>query len=282
MENTQDIKRRIQTVLNIKHVANAVKLVSSVKLSKLKQSILKNIVDSKNILQDMLSTIISELEFYNKLPETHILKLCENKKESLLIILSTNQGAFDNSVSDILSTIKQYNKLHSPTYIEIFGKKIPQTLQKGITTNNLKRDVDNVNKLTDNLSQLIKNYILNSNVGRIDIISSKLKNQVSSEIIVTNIMPIQKKDITSFNQFEFINPLHLLDTIFQQYIYDSCLNIAQDHILANLSVHVFTTDKIVRNSDNISKELKLLYNRTRQAKITQELTEIVASVESLR
>ena len=66
MENLQAIKSRLQAVQNIQKSANAMKLISSIKLAKLKKHDINSTKTTIEILKRALTNIAAEALYYDK------------------------------------------------------------------------------------------------------------------------------------------------------------------------------------------------------------------------
>ena len=291
MENIQSIRARIKTIHNIQKAANAMKLISSIKLTKINKIDVQSLKSSVNILENILSVVAAEALYKQELPRNHWLNRIEGK--SLLIVLSTDQGfcgSFKQSIMNKAAlTIKNYNI----DYIEVFGKKeaplSPNICDDQFVPKGAEPDFDrtvvsryDIEVFANKIKNLIINYIFRYEVFKVYIISGEYRNITVQVPRCVQIFPIKIRDFRTFNS-TFIpgSKEELLEILFDQYLYSFCFDITREHLLSELSIRVFSMDKTVRNADDMCKKLTLLYNRTRQAKITQELTEIVSSVECI-
>ena len=283
MENIQNIRSRINTVQNIHKAATAMKLISTIKLAKLSSSAIENIKETISILNNMLSIVAGEMIYLDEFKNDHWM-LRKNGKE-LLIVLSTDQGFCGSFKQSILREAELFVAKHPDTYLEIFGKKtgnlIPNVIETGIDRTIKSRY--EIKEFAQVLQQMIWSYISSHGVTDVYVISGEYVNVITQIPRCLNLFPITIKNATTFNKFDFnILKLELFNYLFTKYLHSLCYKIVYEHLLSELSIRVFSMDKTVRNADNMNKDLRLLYNRTRQTKITQELTEIIASVECIQ
>ena len=347
MENLQAIKSRLQAVQNIQKSANAMKLISSIKLAKLKKHDINSTKTTVEILKRALTSVAAEALYYDKFSPDHW--IVREKSDKLIVMLSTFQGfcgSFKNSIKNLYENIinnfdisisdtsvsntsvldTDSSSISNNTYHEYFGQfngtnhhfkdyisNLDYTNSKNF---NLKSPYD-IEEFANKLKNLIHYYINNKNVSKVYIISGKYINVLKQKPILKQILPICRDILcrdtlyqdTSYQdashqdtshqdaeQTEFIierpemyrptrsynSIIDLFDFVFDKYLYSVCFGIVQEHLLSELSVRVMTMDKTCRNANDMCKDLKLLYNRTRQAKITQELTEIVSSIECIQ
>ena len=282
MENIQNIRSRIRTVRNIHKAATAMKLISTIKLAKIKSIPFNSIKESINILEDMLSIVAGETLYADEFNRSHW--MLRRRGQGLLIVLSTDQGFCGSFKQSILNEAEKFVSTHENIYLEIFGKKMGN-LVPNIAPNieRLAFSRYEVEKFAQALKKMILSYVLHNDVTEVYIISGEYINVMTQVPHCIKLFPLKVKNATTFNKTEINIPkVELFDLLFEKYLYSLCYNIVYEHLLSELSIRVFSMDKTVRNADEITKDLTLLYNRTRQTKITQELTEIVASVDCIQ
>ncbi len=283
MENIQSIRSRINTVQNIQKAATAMKLISTIKLAKLNAILVGEIKDAINVLSNMLAIVAGEAIYNNEFDKSHW--LLKKTGKSLLIVLSTDQGFCGSFKQSILNTAEKFVSEYDDMYLEIFGKKIGNLNPNvaDISTTRTISSRDNIEDFARILQQITLEYVKKFNVTNVYVISGEYINAMTQLPRCLKLFPLKIKDATTFSKTDFnISKTELFDWLFEKYLYSLCYNIVYEHLQAEMSVRVFSMDKTVRNADDMWKDLTLLYNRTRQAKITQELTEIVASVECIR
>ena len=284
MENIQSIKSRIRTINNIQKAADAIKVISSIKLSSISKIDVDSLRASIEIFNNTLSIVAAEALYFNELDINHWIKRTEGNK--LLIILSVDQGfcgAFKQSLADL--AIDFINK-NNECYVEVFGKKLPLVNSNVVNDNSIDRNIKsryNLELFSNKLKELIFKYVSKHNVHEVYVVSGEYKSAMVQTTKCFRILPLNIKDFKTFNTTEInTNRVQLVDYLLNKYLYSLCYDIIREHLLAELSVRVFAVDKTSKNADDMQKSLTLLYNRTRQTKITQELTEIVSSSECVK
>lgn len=284
MENVQNIKSRIKTIINIQKAADAIRVISSVKLSSINRIDVNSLRASIEILNNTLSIVAAEALYFNELNDNHWIKRKQGK--TLLIVLSVDQGfcgTFKQALSESAANFIAKNK---DCYVEIFGKKLPLVNSKIVNDNSIDRNIKSrysIDLFSNKLKDIIFKYVTTYNVHEVYVVSGEYKSAMIQTVKYSKILPLTIIDFKTFNTTDInTNRVQLLDYLLNRYLYTLCFDIIREHLLAELSVRVLAVDKTSKNADNMQKELTLLYNRTRQTKITQELTEIVSSSECVR
>lgn len=284
MENIQSIKSRIKTINNIQKAANAIKVISSIKLSSINRIDVNSLQSSVEILRNTLSIVAAEALYFNELNESHWIKRKQGRK--LLIVLSVDQGFCGAFKQSLIESAENFILNNRDCFIEIFGKKLSTISSNVVDDNSIDRNIKSrysIEVFANKLKEIIFKYVVEHNVHEVYVVSGEYKSAMVQTTKCFRILPLTIKDFKTFSTTEInTNRVQLLDYLLNRYLYTLCFDIIREHLLAELSVRVFAVDKTSRNADDMQKELTLLYNRTRQTKITQELTEIVSSSECVR
>lgn len=285
MENLKAIKERIKTVNSIIKATNAMKMVSTVKLARI-NNINKYSRKCAEILFDMFSKATLELIFEHEKDYWFSPK----KGKTLIIILFVDQGfcgSFQQFLQDKANeTIKQ----HPGAYIEVFGKKGENFVQNGSHLDEV-NDIVNLGGVSHYdiqayvklLSKLVSQCIKEHSVSEVHVVSGEFKNVLVQRAKCQVVFPAPLDDITS-NQYTKIESdrIDFVNEVFDMYLQKLFTGIVTEHLVAELSARIMAMDNSVRNAKDMFEKLNGLYNSVRQAKITQELTEIVSSIECVQ
>lgn len=282
MASLQKTRERIKVVNNIKIITNAVQLVAA---SKMKQVQRTNEQFNKyyNLFSNIFNDLIHDIE------KKDIQALWKDNKNpnSLYIIITSDlglSGSYNSNIFKLASeNIKQDDKLY------IFGKKgimhwnsdkfQSQIVGKAFNLGD-KIDYKEANKVASSAIEMFKN----KKIGSIKVIYTKYINSLTYIESIKQILPFDiennnsKKNQLAQVEFEpdqfqvLLNciPMYLACEI------QHCLNISK---LSEISSRRFAMENATKNANELASNLKLQYNRERQAKITQEITEIIGGCE---
>ncbi|BAO66216.1 F0F1 ATP synthase subunit gamma [Candidatus Karelsulcia muelleri] len=267
MSNLKEIISRVKTVSSIIKMTNAMKMVSSVKLKKFKNKIINLKLYKKKIEK-----------FYFILINKKKIKIKKNKKNILLIIITSNRGLCGSFNNFLLKTIeKLIKKKYFKENIYLFpigkiGKKYLEKKYQIFLYNN--KLIDNLNE--ENLSTIVNIFykkFLKGFFSEIKIIYNNYKL-----ISIKKILPFKKKKIYNLNYiFEPYKKKilkFLIPKILKIKIYNSILeSITSEHLSRMIAMH-----KAKDNGIKIKNELLFFYNKLRKEKITKEILEIVGGI----
>ncbi len=273
-----ELKKRISSIKTTSKITNAMKLVAASKIIKQK-AIYAKIHDYYEEYYQIVGKILNLSNEFNY-------QIDNNTKTLYIVITSTLGlcGGYNNNIIKyVLSEMKNID------YILQIGKK-----GKGYFKRNLNEEqiieFDNFNN--DNLYEsclILANYVVKlfneHKFKAIKIVYTKFINAITFQPTTLNLIPFDKKILEkekalSINDFDFepkkeIIIHEILSSYLSSMIYGS---IIESSISENASRRN-AMDTASDNANELIENLKLVFNRIRQAKITNEITEIVAGSE---
>ena len=287
----KEVRNRIKSVQSTQQITKAMKMVSAAKLRRAQDAIVQMRPYAKK-LQEMLSNIVSNSE-----GEVGMALAAERPVERVLFIVLTSDrglaGAFNANVIKLtkLTIAEKYSELHKKGNVTIWniGKKGYEHFSK----NNFKADAtfkDIFLNLTFENVQLASQAAMKAfeekQFDAVEIVYSQFKNAATQRFEVERFLPIpkvEKKDGQKKADFIF-DPsreelvAELMPKILNTQLFKAVLD-------SNASEHgarMTAMDKASENANDLLRNLKISYNRARQAAITTELTEIVSGAAALQ
>ena len=282
MANLKEIRNRISSVSSTMQITSAMKMVSAAKLKKAQDAITAMRPYSDKLTQ-MLVNLSSSVDFDN-------VYLSPSKvKNKLVVCITSNRGlcgAFNSNVIKKCTVIA--NSSDESVSFLCIGKKGADILSKNynvVQTNNEIFDdltFENISAIAEKLMSMF----LNKEFDSVQIVYNKFKNAATQIVIQEQYLPIENNDsendqkessdyIFEPSQVEIISELipKSLKTQLYKSIRDSY---ASEHGARMTAMH-----KATDNATELRDQLKLTYNKARQAAITNEILEIVGGAEAL-
>ena len=287
----KEVRTRIKSVTSTQQITKAMKMVSAAKLRRAQDSITQMRPYAQK-LQEMLSNIVSSASADISLPLAD-----DRTTDRILLIAITSDrglaGAYNANVIKLTrETIEQkYATQQAAGNVTILplGKKGYEYFLR-----HEYKVVDNFwqifNDLSfDNVRQAAvyaQEAFLRKEYDRVEIVYSQFKNAATQIIVSEPYLPIPKVVKTEgARETDFIYEpsketllLELMPKILNTQVYKALLD-------ANASEHgarMTAMDKASENANELLRDLKISYNRARQAAITTELTEIVSGAAALQ
>ncbi len=275
MEGLKTIKNRIATVESIMKATNAMKMVSTVKLSRM-NNINKFAEECADKLSSMLSLLMGNLLFEQQLGENHWL-IPKSSGKTLLLVLSTDQGFCGGFNQSVVEEYKKCIQRKSKTIVKIFGEKVAFISPKDVVSIPNRLDIP---QFANVMCDIIISHLKTNQISKIIVISGYVKNVLVQKARALQIFPLKTSDKLEYVKVDG-DEKDMLNALFEAYINKLCTAIITKHTVAELSARTMAMDNSSKNANDMHQSLNVMYNRIRQAKITQELTEIISSMECI-
>lgn len=287
MANLKEVKQRITSVTSTQQITKAMKMVAAAKLRRAQDRILKMRPYSQKltaILNDVVAAMGGELQ---------IAYAEQRPVERVLIVPMTSDkglcGAFNSNV--LKSTSLAINETYANAQVTVLplGKKAYEFFSKrGYQTIADYYEVFmdlSYDKVRDIATFAMDSFIA-GDYDRVVLVYNHFRNVATQEIQVEQFLPMEGASLAA-------NDTMSIDYILEpskEYVIEELVPVAlktqfyKAVLDSNASEHgarMTSMDKATENAGELLKDLKLMYNRSRQAAITNEILEIVAGANAL-
>ncbi|MCU0417940.1 MAG: ATP synthase F1 subunit gamma [Cytophagaceae bacterium] len=290
MPSLKEVRNRITSVNSTQQITKAMKMVSAAKLRRAQDLALK-IRPYADKLNGILQNISASLDENSNSVYAEVRPV----KRVLIVVITSDRGlagAFNNNILKATNALIQdkYSALAAAGNVDFIciGKKGAEILAKRYTINSDYVSLFHELKFdrVKPLAETIMNGFIEGTYDQVDVLYNEFKNVVTQIPKTVQFLPIPISDVTSESTTS-------LDYIFEpskeaivEELIPKSLKIAFYKFLleSNASEHaarMSAMDKATDNAKELLKELKLTYNRSRQAAITKEILEIVGGAEAL-
>jgi F-type H+-transporting ATPase subunit gamma len=291
MANLKLVRTRIQSVKSTQQITKAMKMVAASKLRKAQDAILQMrpyVQKLYGILENVASSVDSDHQSDYSI---------ERDVSNVLVVVVTSDrglcGAFNsNSIKAALAMIKaKYSaqEADNALWIMPIGKKAYEYFTKRNY-----QVVDNFHGLFTDLSfenakeaaTFAMDGYLDEVYDRVDIVYNEFKNVATQILRTDQFLPIAQVEN---EEFELQNTDYIFEPSIEYIIQEMIprtlkVQFYKALLESNASEHgarMTAMDQATDNAGELLKDLKLVYNRTRQAAITTEILEIVGGAEAL-
>ena len=290
MPNLKEVKSRIGSVISTQQITKAMKMVAAAKLRKSQERITQMrpfAKKMKSILQNLSASGSDSDAWYSKVR-------AENK---VLIVPITSDrglcGSFNSTV--IKNTVRliqeKYAAQHEKKNVTVLpiGKKALEFFTKrGYTVN---ADYWNMfqGMSFDKVGQAAE-YLMNAfrkgEYDKVEVVYNQFKNVATQILMTEQFLPVQQeKNVKKTADVDYIfqpNQEEILSGLIPKSLKVQLYKAVLDSNASENGARMTAMDKATENAGELLKELKLTYNRTRQAAITKEILEIVGGAEALK
>lgn len=293
MANLKEIRNRIVSVSSTRQITSAMKMVSAAKLKRAQDAIVQMRPYARK-LEEILRNVSASLDgdsdsIYGEQREVNNL---------LIVAISSNRGlcgAFNSSVIKRVNKLINENKGKSITVLSV-GKKADDFFKK--TEFNIKGSklAHNYNDIFDNLefstasslAEQIMKAFKHKQFDRVLLVYNEFRNAAVQELKTEQFLPVappaeaegEEKSMAGDYIFE-PNKEFIVKELIPKSLKIQLLKALMDSYAAEHGARMTAMHKATDNATELIKDLKLSYNKARQAAITNEILEIVAGAEAL-
>jgi F-type H+-transporting ATPase subunit gamma len=286
----KEVRNRIKSVQSTQQITKAMKMVSAAKLRRAQDAIIQMRPYAKK-LQEMLSNIVSntQVEGGNALA-------AERAVERVLFIVITSDrglaGAYNSNVIKLAKqTIREkYSAQQAKGNVTIWsiGKKgYEHFVKNNFKVTDTHKDIFlNLSfESVQQASQAAIRAFQNKEFDRVEIVYSEFKNAATQRFVMEQFLPIQKTNAGGGVKADFIfdpNKEELIAELMPKILNTQLFKAVLDAHASEHGARMTAMDKATENANELLRNLKISYNRARQAAITTELTEIVSGAAALQ
>ena len=284
MANLKEIRNRISSVSSTMQITSAMKMVSAAKLKKAQDAItaMRPYADKlTELLQSLSATLDADSgsKYANQ----------REVKKVLLVPITSNRGlagAFNSNI------IKETAKIASETFANkevtylTIGKKANDAFKK---SNKVVANKSNVyDDLTfDNVAEIAETLMDKFVTGEVDkvvLVYNKFKNAATQEIMTEQFLPIVPVAGDANVNLDYIfepSKVEIVEQLIPKSLKTQLYKAIRDSFASEHGARMTAMHKATDNATELRDQLKLTYNKARQASITNEILEIVGGAEAL-
>ena len=285
MPSIKEVKNRIGSVKSTQQLTKAMKMVAAAKLKRAQDKVLQ-LRPYSNKLNDILFNLSSSVN--------NELFLERDVKKVLVVIIGSDKGLCGSFNSNVLKRFSSFNSdsgINSNAISVLpLGKKTYDFFKKN-NFNLIDKYWNMLNGFNYENASEIFNFIVgsyvNSEFDKVVIIYNEFKNVAVQKSVVEDLLPISKsmKGQNENNKnFNFIfepNKAKIIEKLIPQTLKTQLLKAVLESNASEQGSRMTAMSQATDNAGELLKELRLTYNRTRQAAITKEILEIVGGAEAL-
>lgn len=308
MANLKDIKNRIQSVESTKKITRAMKMVAAAKVKRSESAVKASRPYTKeliNMFQKLLNSVTSYSSETLKIKYAiddypSLLQKREIKKVGILVMTSNKglAGAYNaNVVRYTLKKIKEYKEQGIETELFIAGQKGISALRKKCALLGcpiVKKYYSAVDKPSPiearDIAEDMADDFVDQKIDKIEIVTTRFKNMMSYFVEDWQVLPVEGiTDVHERISDNILDPLmeftpdkhHILQKIVPMYMTNIFYQALLEAQASELASRMTSMSAATTNAEKMIKELSVIYNKTRQFAITQEIIEVVNGANSL-
>lgn len=284
MANLKEIRNRITSVQSTMQITSAMKMVSAAKLKKAQDAItaMRPYAEKlTELLQSLSATLDGEVggSFTTQ----------REVKKVLVVAVTSNRGLCGAFNTNVVKQVKVIADSYQGKQVDIFaiGKKGGDVLRKTNTVlgnhNAIFDDLtfDNVAQIAEELTQ----KFTSGEYDKIEIVYNQFKN-AATQIVQTEqflpLAPLQSEKAASGDYIFEPSKEEIVLTLIPKSLKTQLYKAIRDSFASEHGARMTAMHKATDNATELRNQLKLTYNKARQAAITNEILEIVGGAEALK
>ena len=288
----KEILTKIRSVQNTQKITKAMQMVSTSKMRKTqdRMRLARPYAEKVRIVMSHLAQVETE---HKQLP---ILESRESIRRAGFILITTDKGLCGglnaNLLKKFLGQVQEYQQQGVEVEVICFGSKgLAACNRAGLnvvaSAVNL-GDTPKMEVLLGSLTEVFQRYA-DGGLDIVHLVYSRFINTMRQEPNLETLLPIGHNVLNEISEAEEYgreyvyepSPILVLEYLVRRYLESVVYQALCENMASEQSARMVAMKAATDNASNAIKELRLIYNKSRQAAITTELSEIVAGAAAV-
>ncbi len=289
MANLKEIRNRITSISSTKQITSAMKMVSAAKLRKAQDAITQ-MRPYANKLQEIFSNLSGSIDGNESVYATE-----REVKNVLLVSITSNRGLCGGFNNNVIKTVKRLAETEykdcNVTVLSI-GKKSADAFKNsplGIKGTLLPRHAETIwddlsFENSSEIAEKLMDQYKDLHQDKIIVVYNQFKNAAVQEIQTEQFLPVVPPTSTETTSTDYIfepSKEFIVQELIPKSLKTQLFKALLDSQASEHGARMTAMHKATDNANDLINDLKLVYNKARQASITNEILEIVAGAEAL-
>ncbi|KGQ37809.1 F0F1 ATP synthase subunit gamma [Gallibacterium genomosp. 1] len=291
MAGAKEIRTKIASVQSTQKITKAMEMVAASKMRKTQER-----MSSSRPYSDTIRYVISHVS-KGSIGYKHLFleeKKAEDIKNVGYIIVSTDRGLCGglniNLFKRVLNELKSFNDRGVNVQLSLIGSKAINFFQSMnfaeiISQTSGVSDTPSVEELIGTVNTMVEAY-RKGEVDAVYLVYNKFVNTMLQKPILERLLPLPalENDGSQSGLWDYIyepDPKVLLDNLLIRYIESQVYQAVVENLASEQAARMVAMKAATDNAGNLINDLQLVYNKARQASITNELNEIVAGAAAI-
>lgn len=287
MANLKEIRVRITSVNSTKQITSAMKMVSAAKLRRAQDNILQ-LRPYATKLHEILSNVSMNVDA----SDDNIYAHKRDVHKVLIVLITSNRGLCGGFNSNVIKKgLQLANEVYIPKGIDVSYMAVGKKSRDFIKARGLKLVNSNVTIFDDvsfsnvsSIAEEIMRYFIDGSFDKIEFIYNQFKNAAVQNLLVEQFLPIEVQESDSKYKVDYIfepNEDYIVKELIPKSLKIQFYKALLDSIASEHGARMTAMHKATENATDLVRDLKLHYNKARQAAITKEILEVVSGAEAL-
>jgi F-type H+-transporting ATPase subunit gamma len=288
MASGKEIRSKIKSVQNTRKITRAMEMVAASKMRKA-QARMSAARPYGEKIRNVASHLAQSLQDY---AHPFLVKR-DSVKRVGLIVVSTDKGLCGGMNTNVLRTavnqMKAWNQAGVESRVCAIGNKgfgfMQRTGAKVLSHVVQLGDAPRLDRLIGPVKVMLDAYVAGE-IDELHLVYTRFINTMKQEPVLEQLLPVPADRIkpVSTHSWEYIyepDAHSVIDDLLIRYIEALVYQAVAENIASEQSARMVAMKSASDNAGTVIDDLKLVYNKTRQAAITKELSEIVAGAAAV-
>jgi F-type H+-transporting ATPase subunit gamma len=295
MASLKEVRTRIASVKSTQQITSAMKMVAASKLRRAQNAIL-----ALRPYASRLSQMMGQISANTGDIEAGVYAELRKPEKVLIIAIASNRGLCGAFNANVIKMTMELIRTHyadqhrrGEVHILAFGKKVDDFFNRRNYT-----IIGPFNSIFDNLSfdqvapvaMDIMEAFREKAYDKVEIVYNQFKNAAVQRLTVEQYLPIlppqaSATDPKQNTQLDYLyepNQEEILNDLIPRSLKIQLYKALLDSVASEHGARMTAMHKATDNAQDMLRDLRLMYNKARQATITKEILEIVSGAEALK
>ncbi len=283
----KEIRTKIGSVKNTQKITRAMEMVAASKMRKAQER-----MRAARPYAEKIRNVMAHLGAANPEYEHPYLNQRAEIKRVGLILVSTDRGLCgglnSNLFRDLLKRMKEWDDNGVEIDMSVIGNKAVSYFSR-LNTNIVAQlthigDRPGIDALIGSVKVMLDAY-MEENIDVLYVVSNNFVNSMTQSPTVEQLIPVHAGDDKDLeHHWDYIyepDAKEVLDLLLERYIESLVYQAVVENIACEQAARMVAMKSASDNAGTLIDELQLVYNKARQAAITQELSEIVSGAAAV-
>jgi F-type H+-transporting ATPase subunit gamma len=287
MAGAKEIRSKIASIKNTQKITKAMEMVAASKMRKAQER-----MRAARPFAEKIRKIVGHLRQVN-LDYKHPFTLERPVKSVGILVISTDRGLCGslnlNLFKAALGAIREAQARNEEVHIGVIGSKALQFFRRlaGVEISGSITHLGDRPHVKDLIgtTKVMLDFYRDAKVDQLLLVHNVFVNTMSQKAVVSQLLPLQTIDKEELQErWDYLfepGAAEILDGFLMRYIESQVFQGAVENVACEMAARMVAMKSATDNAGKLIDELRLIYNKARQAAITKELSEIVGGAAAV-
>ena len=286
MSGAKEIKSKISSVKNTQKITKAMEMVAASKMRRAQEQMAASRPYAENMRKVIGHIALGSLEYRHPYLEER------DAKRVGYIVISTDRGLCGglniNVFKTVMADMKQWQEKEVEVDLAVIGNKATAFFNSFggsvVAQASGLGDTPSVQDVIGTVTVMLEKYDAGE-IDRLYVVCNKFVNTMKQQPTIDQLLPLPKSENADLkHRWDYIyepDAKELLDNLLVRYTESQVYQGVVENLACEQAARMVAMKAATDNAGDLIDDLTLVYNKARQASITQELTEIVSGAAAV-